>query len=58
MAFYITVLIMAVKSFMIQAPLSTIHLHIKIGFFVQKENIVSLWKPADLNYLIQGGQLY
>ncbi len=38
--------------------LSTVGLRIKIGCFVKKKNVASVWKGADLNWLVQGGQLY
>ncbi len=38
--------------------LSTVDLLIKMGCFVKKENLVPVWKAADLNSLVQGGQLY
>jgi hypothetical protein len=31
---------------------------IKLGCFVEKKNIASAWKEADLNWLVQGGQPY
>jgi hypothetical protein len=37
--------------------LSTVDLLIKIGSFVERKNIVSVLKTADLNLLVQGGQL-
>ncbi len=36
----------------------TVDLLIKIGCFIKKKNLVSVWKAADLNSLVQGGQLY
>ncbi len=38
--------------------LSTIDLLIKEACFVKKENIIFTIKQADLNWLVQGGQLY
>jgi len=38
--------------------LSTVDLLITIGCFVEKKNIASAWKAADLNRLVQGGQPY
>ncbi len=36
----------------------TVDLLIKIGCFVKKENLVSVWKAPDLNLWVQGGQPY
>jgi len=38
--------------------LCPLDLLIKIGCLVKNENIVSVSKAADLNYLLRGGQLY
>ncbi len=34
--------------------LSTVDLQIKISCFVERKNIVTIWKLADLNWLVQG----
>jgi hypothetical protein len=38
--------------------LSTVDLLIKIACFGRQKNIVSVWKAADTNELVQGGELY
>jgi hypothetical protein len=38
--------------------LSTVGLLIKLACFVKKEIMFAFSKEADLNYLVQGGQMY
>ncbi len=38
--------------------LSTVELLIKVPCFVKKQILFALWKGADLNLLVRGGQLY
>jgi hypothetical protein len=38
--------------------LSTVDLLINVACFVKGKGIFSLFKGADLNYLLRGGQLY
>jgi hypothetical protein len=33
-------------------------LRINIGLYVKKKNIAQVWKAAELNKLVQGGQQY
>ncbi len=44
------------KEVLLKGSLSKVDLLIKISCCVK--NVVSVWKAADLNLVIQGGQLY
>ncbi len=41
-----------------EGRLSTVDLLIKVACFVKEVKIFSIQKGADLNWLVQGGQLY
>jgi hypothetical protein len=41
-----------------RGKLGTVDFLIKIGCYVKKENVVSIWKVTELSYLVQGGQPY
>ncbi len=55
---YLSTIIGMNRELLLKGRLSTVDLLIKMGCFVNKENLVSVLKAADINLLVEGGQPY